>query len=62
MLAADAETRTAIGLGDSALSRDSLRYTSGLAEQFASCDCECTDAATGSSFDQSVRALVLGKL
>eukprot|EP00439_Symbiodinium_sp_Y106_P054996 s2168_g7.t1 len=28
MLAADAETRTAIGLGDSALSRDSLRYTS----------------------------------
>ena len=28
MLAADAETRTAIGLGDTALSRNSLRYTS----------------------------------
>ncbi|CAE7724554.1 MYO5B, partial [Symbiodinium sp. CCMP2456] len=28
MLAADAETRAAIGLGDSSLSRDSLRYTS----------------------------------
>ena len=38
MLAADAETRTAIGLGDSSLSRNSLRYTSGSAEQFGSCD------------------------
>ncbi|CAE7235078.1 MYO5B [Symbiodinium natans] len=55
MLAADAETRAAIGLGDSSLSRDSLRYTSLGASK--------TDAIEGKSdaerFQGTVSALAL---